>query len=137
MKKTYLYPRKGRTWESYKSMKARCNRPTDPFFRLYGKKGIKVCESWMFCFDNFVVDMGLRPEGKTLDRIDNSKGYYKENCRWATNYEQQRNKNNNVRFEYNGKNLTGAEWIEILKIPKGTFWTKIYRGITIKELVGA
>ena len=72
------------TWES---MNARCNNQNNPSYEDYGGRGIKVCESWKN-FQHFYDDMGERPEGMSLDRIDNSLGYDKENCRWATAKEQ-------------------------------------------------
>ncbi len=68
-------------------MKQRCTNPNHRAYKDYGGRGITVCEQWLQ-FHYFLRDMGERPEGTTLDRIDNDKGYYKENCRWATGYEQ-------------------------------------------------
>lgn len=73
-----------RSWDC---MKRRCGNRKHHAYKDYGGRGITVCERWMK-FANFLEDMGERPEGTTLDRIDNSKGYYKENCRWATWHEQ-------------------------------------------------
>lgn len=73
------------TYGSWMSMKYRC-RPEGK----YGRKGITVCERWT-SFVNFLADMGVRPEGKTLDRIDGYKGYEPGNCRWATAQEQRAN----------------------------------------------
>jgi len=78
---------KGRTYTTWKSMRLRCNNPNASQYKWYGAKGITVCKDW----DNYLVflaDMGERPAGKTLDRIDPLKGYCKENCRWATPAEQ-------------------------------------------------
>lgn len=68
---------------------------------MYGARGIKVCERWL-TFANFLADMGEKPKGKTLDRIDGTKGYFKENCRWATPLEQAANSRHPRFIEING-----------------------------------
>ena len=72
---------------------------------MYGAVGIHVCDEWR-TFDAFLADMGERPKGKTIDRIDGNKGYSKSNCRWATAIEQQSNLKNNVIVEYFGEKFT-------------------------------
>lgn len=71
-------------------MRNRCNNPNATQYKWYGGKGIKVCKEWDD-YTVFLLDMGERPEGKTLDRLDNSKNYTKTNCRWATPKEQAEN----------------------------------------------
>lgn len=77
-----------RTHNTYKRMKGRCRNKNDPHYHMYGGCGITVCERWLESFDNFLEDMGERPEGTSLDRINGKLGYFKENCRWATPTEQ-------------------------------------------------
>jgi hypothetical protein len=77
------------TWQQ---MIQRCYKKTNTNYPTYGARGIDVCERWRESFLNFIADMGERPEGRTLDRRDSTRGYSKENCRWATVLEQNQNK---------------------------------------------
>lgn len=80
-----------RVWKSWVSMLDRCSNPNAPKFKHYGGRGIDVCNEWKV-FENFYKDMGDRPEGMTLDRIDVNLGYNPQNCRWATHKEQRHNR---------------------------------------------
>ena len=90
-------------------MKDRCLNRNTPQWINYGGRGIKVCERWLK-FENFFEDMGKRPEGLSLDRINVDGDYEPSNCRWATRSEQQQNKRNTKFIEINGVTKTFPEW---------------------------
>ena len=80
-----------RTYRSWRSMRTRCTNPRSTQWKHYGGRGITICERWAL-FENFLADMGERPPGLTLDRIDNGRGYEPENCQWATPKTQANNR---------------------------------------------
>jgi hypothetical protein len=82
----------------------RCNNPNNTRYNQYGGRGITVCERWIK-FENFLEDMGEKPDNMSIDRINNDDGYYKENCRWATTKEQSINKTNSVYVDYKGEHV--------------------------------
>ena len=82
---------------SWRSMINRCSNPKHPHYHDYADRGISICDRWKHNFMSFLEDMGDRPKGLTLHRIDNNLGYYKENCKWATHKEQNQKENRRLR----------------------------------------
>ena len=85
------------TYESWHQMKSRCQNPKNKNYRNYGGRGIGVCDRWLL-FENFLADMGERPDGLTLERKHNDLGYEPGNCTWATAKEQANNRRADGRF---------------------------------------
>lgn len=80
-------------YSCWQNMKARCNNPNHPSYKNYGERGIKVCKRWDM-FVNFFEDMGIRPNGLSIERIDNNSGYTISNCIWADRATQRKNQRN-------------------------------------------
>lgn len=96
----------------------RCTNTKDKSYPDYGGRGIRVCDRWLGeqGFQNFLEDMGPRPEGMSIDRIDNEGHYCPENCRWATAKEQARNRRTSKILTLGKDSHTVAEWAEILGV---------------------
>ena len=123
---------KTREYTSWAGMKDRCLNRNRKYYKDYGGRGITICKRWMR-FENFYADMGNRPAGTTLDRIDNNKGYYKENCRWATMKEQGNNKRDNHLLTFDGKTQNISQWADSIRIKHTALRTRIWRGWGIER----
>lgn len=106
------------TYRSWAAMRHRCK--SDEHSKWYKNRGIRICRRWMK-FENFLADMGERPDGMTLERKDGDRGYEPGNCRWETWSEQARNKSNSILIEYRGITLIPREWACVIGITEGTF----------------
>lgn len=105
-------------YNAWWNMLVRCANPKNPRYAHYGGRGITVCEEWIHDFDQFITDMGQRPTaGHSIERVDNEKGYSKENCKWATRTEQQRNRRSAKLLTVNGETLNQIEWAKRMNIP--------------------
>ena len=117
---------KTRTYITWAEMRNRCENPGNVSYKYYGAKGIGVCKRWDK-FENFYNDMGEKPVGKWIDRIDNRKGYSSDNCRWATPTEQQNNRTSNRHLTFDGKTKTMAEWGRELGMTRQTISSRLNR----------
>jgi hypothetical protein len=123
------------TYKSWAAMKRRWRHR-----ERYAQLG--VCERWLV-FTNFLEDMGERPAGRTIERIDNAKGYEPGNCRWATKVEQQRNRSNTKFLTFNGKTQSLPDWADEMGLHKETIrhrmqyygWS-VERALTTPAIVG-
>lgn len=118
-------------------MVQRCTNPSTKGWESYGGRGITVCERWRGTrqgsrraggFEAFLADMGARPAGTTLERIDNARGYEPGNCRWATVAEQNRNSRRNRVLTLNGTSKTIMDWAAQTGIPFATIWSRLRYG---------
>jgi len=119
---THLTP----TYHSWVGMMQRCTNPNSRAYADYGGRGIKVCARWR-AFANFLEDMGEKPLGLSLDRLDNDRAYGPNNCRWATAIEQARNKRSSRVIEFGGRRLVLSEWAAILGLNQSSLSERIKR----------
>ena len=113
-------------YNTWSSMKDRCLNKNNERFKDYGGRDIKICKKWLN-FKNFYKDMGDRPIGKTIERINNNGNYCKQNCQWATNEEQLNNTRRNILLTFNGKIKTLSQWARYNNIAIGTLASRIRR----------
>lgn len=113
------------------AMKQRCNYTKNKRFDRYGGRGIAICERWKD-FANFYADMGERPEGMSLDRVNSDGDYTPENCRWATCSEQMSNTSRTRKYEMNGFVLSMKQWSEKLGINYWTLRKRLDKGMSIE-----
>ena len=122
-------------YHSWSCMLQRCTNPTRKSYKHYGGKGVRVCDRWLQ-FENFLADMGSRPAGLSLDRIDVTGDYTKENCRWADNTTQARNSRQVVWVEMFGERKRLVEWCEVLNVSINTVRDRVkYYGLTYQEAI--
>jgi len=127
---------KSKTYSSWKGLIQRCLNKNNKRYMDYGGRGIKVCDEWK-TFNGFYSDMGDKPEGKTIERIDNNGNYEPKNCSWATPKEQQRNNGRNHIVEYKGVSMCISGWSEKLGMNKGTLLARIKRGWSTEKALTA
>lgn len=120
----------------WKHMWTRVRAKQGEYFRNYVSRGITVCERWRK-FEHFFSDMGPRPSPKhSIDRIDNDGNYEPSNCRWATQQEQQNNRQNNRYLTYQDRTLTVAEWARELGVHADRIFCRLQRGWSVDDTLG-
>lgn len=116
-----------KTYISWSGMKARCTNINHAKYYMYGGSGITVCDRWMK-YESFLEDMGERPEGSSIDRIDGTKGYSPENCRWATPKQQSSNLKTTTFVIFGGEKVSLSDLSRSLGVKKNTLVYRIKVG---------
>jgi hypothetical protein len=125
---------KSKTYKVWFCIRQRCRNPKHVAFARYGGRGITVDPAWDD-FRVFLADMGERPEGMQIDRIDNDVGYSKANCRWVTPEINQNNRSNNLWVEYDGQRVTVAQASRLSGVKENTIRERLKRGWTTEQAV--
>ena len=121
-----------KAYQAWGDMIRRCMNKKHAFYKLYGARGISVCDHW-FWFENFVADLGLPRPGMTLDRKDNNGNYEPDNCRWATPEQQAQNRRDTRMLTHDGMTLCIREWERRLCFGYGTIWSRLHSGLSVDE----
>lgn len=128
--------RNTRAYSVWWNMKTRCERTNSRYFKDYGARGIKICQRWQD-FSVFLADMGQPPEGFTLDRIDNDKGYEPGNVRWADRKAQANNRRSNRLIEHDGRTQTLQQWANETGVKRATIAHRLDSGWTEAKALSA
>jgi hypothetical protein len=114
------------SYETWIHMKNRCKNPNNKNYHNYGGRGISVCDEWDRSFEVFLKDMGERPDGLTLERINNNKDYEPGNCKWITQKEQTRNTRKNRQITFNGEIKTLPVWADELGFKPHVIYSRLF-----------
>ena len=120
--------RSSREYSSWSAMRGRCLSPTHKDYPRYGARGITVCDQWAESFEAFFADVGRRPPGTTLDRINPAKGYELGNCRWATPLEQSRNRQDLTVLDTPAGRMALVDYATMIGLTRGAAHLRMKRG---------
>lgn len=126
-----------RLYSIFSNMISRTENPRKPDFQFYGGRGITVCPEWRYdfpTFENWALRHGYAP-GLTIDRIDNNRGYFPDNCRWVDRKKQAENRRGTVVLTFNGKSENVKNWARLLGVPASTLYGRIQRGWSTEEVL--
>jgi hypothetical protein len=130
MKTKWQNPSGTPTYFAWRNMRRRCTDPRDDSYNHYGARGISVCSEWFNSYDNFVRDMGLKPEHTTLERLNTEKGYEPGNCAWVSMRENLNNRRNTVKV--NGAPVTIIA--ESVNLKSDTLRNRVRKGVSIERI---
>lgn len=119
-------------YQSWRAMVTRCTNPKAANYYRYGGRGIAICSRWLDSFENFLADMGRRPDLSSLDRIDNYGGYEPTNCRWATAAQQANNRRDNRLITVDGVTRTLQQWSDATGLA-GTLGVRLNNGWDVSD----
>lgn len=120
------------TYHVWEAMLRRCRNADSPDYSGYGGRGIFVCERW-YKFENFLEDMGEKPDGLSIERTDNNSGYSLDNCVWASMTTQARNRRSTRNLTYRGETLCVAAWADRLGLKRDVLYVRLRRGWSIER----
>lgn len=121
------------TWKTWKSMRDRCCDYRHKDYSNYGGRGISICDRWRESFQDFLSDMGERPESMSIERIDNDGNYEPSNCCWANNEQQGRNRRTNRVLTLDGRSMCMKDWSLETGISDQTIHHRLKAGWTVKR----
>ena len=121
-------------YNAYHHMKGRCYNPRISSYSHYGGRGICVCARWLESFENFITDMGPRPDPSySLDRIDNNGNYEPANCRWASRAEQAHNRRQTRLLNFGGETLSLTVWARKIGIERSSLRERLAKGMSVAQ----
>lgn len=124
-----------RIYNTWASMKQRCEDPGKTNYKWYGGRGIKVCDRWQ-SFSNFIMDMGERPDDQQIDRINPDGNYSPDNCRWVSSKENASNRRSTIIITVDGINRSLKQWCQEKSLNYHTAITRLNRdGWSIQEVI--
>ena len=123
------------TYQVWVDMKDRCYNYNNCSYNDYGGRGIFVCDSWLNSFENFYNDMGDKPKGRSLNRVNNDGWYSPDNCKWSTPKEQNRNMRSNIWITYDNETKCLSDWADFFNINRSTFKRKFNKGWSIEKII--
>ncbi len=123
-------------YRSWSNMRSRCYNPNSINYHIYGGRGIRVCNEWLHSFNNFLHDMGTKPDiSYSIDRINVNGNYTPKNCKWSSDIEQANNKRSCHLLTYNGKTQNVTQWAQELDINRRTLFARIRYGWEIDRIL--